>query len=133
MYLMDLLQTEEARMRLDRKRSLEIEIEVVLEMGKAFYGLGYLGRRRQGYLSGRCTVWYLNKKHWTEGCYQEGTYNLAVTLANDNNLRKYVEADILASSLNLLEQEKAVDEWQKMLLEISPYQQCTQSGNKDEL
>ena len=47
MYLMDLLQTEEARMRLDRKRSLEIEIEVVLEMGKAFYGLGYLGRSRQ--------------------------------------------------------------------------------------
>ena len=59
--------------------------------------------------------------------------NLAVTLANDNELRKYVEADILASSSNLFEKQKAVDEWQKMLLEISPYQQCTQSGNKDEL
>jgi len=55
----------------------------------------------------------------------------------DNELRKYVEADILASSSNLFEQQKAVDEWQKMLLEISPYQRCkgtqSESENKDEL
>ena len=42
-YLMDLLQTEEARMRLDRKRSLEIEIEVVLEMGEGLLWPWLLG------------------------------------------------------------------------------------------
>ena len=91
-------------------------------------------------LGGRWTVGYLNSIGLKEATKKaliasnaEEYINLAVTLANDNNLRKYAEADILASSSNLFEQQKEVDEWQKMLLEISPYQRCTQSENKDEL
>ena len=106
----------------------------VIEMGKAV--VTWPARL----LGGRWTVGYLNSIGLKEATKKaliasnaEEYISLAVTLANDDNLRKYVEADILASSSYLFEQQNAVDEWQKMLLEISPYQQCTQSGNKDEL
>ena len=63
--------------------------------------------------------------------------SLAVRLANDDALRVLVEADIRESVKNLFYREDAVAAWQKMLLEISPYQQCKEEeqaeANNDEL
>ena len=82
-------------------------------------------------LGGRWSMAYLSKiglKAATKKALIANSFeeyiDLAVTLARDDNLRTYVEADILACSHNLFQRLEAVVAWQEMLLEISPYKQC---------
>ena len=82
-------------------------------------------------LGGRWSMAYLNKiglKSATKKALIANSFeeyiDLAVTLAHDDNLRKYVEADILKCAPNLFHRLEAAVAWQEMLLEISPYKQC---------
>lgn len=104
----------------------------VLEMGKPMVTLP------ARLLGGRWSLAYMNTiglKQSTKDALIASTpeeyINLAVKLATDNAFREAVEADIRQCVPNLFHREDAVAAWQKMLLEISPYQQC--NGRNDEL
>jgi len=97
----------------------------VIEMGKPLVTLPARllgGRWSMAYLS-KIGLKSATKKALIANSFEE-YIDLAVTLARDDNLRTYVEADILACSHNLFQRLEAVVAWQEMLLDISPYKQC---------
>jgi len=61
--------------------------------------------------------------------------NKAVELANNHELRKDVEGQILEALPNLWRRPDAVEEWEKILLRVSPVKHCDadDSSGKDEL
>merc|ERR1711957_830181 len=97
----------------------------VIEMGKPLVTLP------ARLLGGRWSLGYLSNIGLKEPTKKaliatdaEEYVDLAVKLANDETLRESVEDDMKACAPNLFRRQEAVDAWQEMFLEISPYQQC---------
>ena len=63
------------------------------------------------------------------------TLKRQLELANNHELRKDVEGQILEALPNLWRRPDAVEEWEKILLRVSPVKQCEadDSNGKDEL
>ncbi|KAL7541863.1 hypothetical protein ACHAXR_011861 [Thalassiosira sp. AJA248-18] len=98
----------------------------VLEMGKPLVTLPGLllgGRWSLGYMS-NIGLKESTKKALIASSPDEYV-KLAVQLASDDAFREMVEADIRKSVKNLFQRDDAVVAWQKIFLDISPYQQCS--------
>jgi predicted O-linked N-acetylglucosamine transferase (SPINDLY family) len=98
----------------------------ILELGKALVTLP------ADMLGGRWTLGYYNNLGLQASTKQaliastSAEYiDLAVTLATNPTLRAAVEADIRFSVPRLFQRWEAVEAWQKILLDVSPVQQCT--------
>jgi len=58
----------------------------------------------------------------------------AVALGTNRSLREGVEKNILEAVPTLFEREEAVEEWQKIILKVSPVKHCTNGdGNNDDV
>jgi predicted O-linked N-acetylglucosamine transferase (SPINDLY family) len=97
----------------------------VLELGKALVTLP------ARMLGGRWTLGYYNNLGLQASTRQAliastpAEYiDLAVTLATNPTLRATVEADVRSSMPRLFQRQEAVEAWQKILLDVSPVQQC---------
>ena len=105
----------------------------VLELGKAVVTLP------ARLLGGRWTLAYYNiidldmdAKEALIASSEEEYVDLAVALGADSAKRQRVEASILEAVPRLFGRYEAVEEWQKILLEVSPVKICPASA-EDEL